>query len=755
MTLVRRAACLVVVCAAACAAAIAAVVPEPTRFDRLVIHHPGSRIGIAAEALEAVAPPEDVWTGWERFRAAHGTSWQVWMDRRSGSVLLAEGEGIPWFGAAERLELGSLEATARSFVLANEGILGVREAELVLDPAASRPGEQGRAVLVFSRAVDGVPVDDERFVLQVNRGRLVSFGATRWGPIARVPSPSFGDITARELLRAYMGLTELDQVEEVAPPRLELLPWPVAATSEGRYTGAPGAGIEHRLAWRLALRVAGEPGTWVGAIDARTGSVLAFFDDDKYAQLKGGVFPVSNDGDCVGLGCELPGFPMPYADVMIGRKRQTTDDMGMFTCGKGSKSTTTNLLGPYVRMTDRCGYINESGNCSSDVDLGTSAGTDCTVPAGHNAGDTHASRVNFYVLNRIKEKGRYWLPGNAWLTGQLNSKVNTSATCNAFWDGTVNFYRSGGGCRNTGEIAGVVAHEYGHGLDQNDGGGYDNPSEAYGDVVAILQDRASCVGRGFFQSRTCSGYGDTCLTCTGIRDMDWDARVRHTPATPANFTASSCGGGGGPCGREVHCESYVPSEAIYDLAVRDLPASGLDADTSWQLAEKLFYSSRQGSGGNAFNCALPSSDGCNASSWFTKLRNADDDDGNLGNGTPHAAAIHAAFARHGIACGAATDPSNQSTSSCPALSGPVVSASSAAGSVTLSWAAVPGAARYLVLRNEVGCGSTSNVIATVTGTSFTDTNLPAAFALSYRVQAQGSNDACESPVSACVEVAAQ
>jgi hypothetical protein len=36
---------------------------------------------------------------------------------------------------------------------------------------------------------------------------------------------------------------------------------------------------------------------------------------------------------------------------------------------------------------------------------------------------------------------------------------------------------------NTGEIAGVFLHEWGHSFDQNDGGGTDNPGEAYGDIT--------------------------------------------------------------------------------------------------------------------------------------------------------------------------------------------------------------------------------------------------------------------------------
>ena len=55
-------------------------------------------------------------------------------------------------------------------------------------------------------------------------------------------------------------------------------------------------------------------------------------------------------------------------------------------------------------------------------------------------------------------------------------------------------------------------------------------------ALAIFQERQSCVGPGFFVDGTCSGYGDTCLTCTGIRDHDWDARQAHTPAQPASRT---------------------------------------------------------------------------------------------------------------------------------------------------------------------------------------------------------------------------
>src|SRR5206468_6248757 len=98
---------------------------------------------------------------------------------------------------------------------------------------------------------------------------------------------------------------------------------------------------------------------------------------------------------------------------------------------------------------------------------------------------------------------------------------------------------------------------------------------------------------------------------------------------------------------------------------------------------------------------------------FTKMRSIDDDDGNLSNGTPHAAAIFAAFNRHKIACGAAGDASNQNTSACPGLPAPTLSATAGSNSVTLSWTTVPGAASYNVLRNDAGCDAGNTIVARV------------------------------------------
>ncbi|HEX4825425.1 MAG TPA: choice-of-anchor J domain-containing protein [Candidatus Polarisedimenticolaceae bacterium] len=735
------------------------------RFDALVIPDPSTVSGVATAPVDSLGTQDALRVRWNAFRAAHGREWQVWLDRRSGAPMLVEGQGMPMIaGAGNALPAGAptsldaLEALMRQFASSNRALLMANDSELVLNRAASGKSGPSSWQVVFDRYVSGVPVLGDRYLFAINNGNLVQFGAPRWTKLTSAPVPDIDAAAARDRLQAYMGITPHDTVKLLEGGALQMLPVRVgegAGAVPGPYTGTVGAGYQSRLIWRVALEIANEPGEWVGLVDARDGTIVAFFDVNEYAQVKGGVFPVSNDGNAPD-GIEKPAYPMPFADITIGASTSFATDMGFFTCSPGGSTATTNLSGRYVNVVDTCGPISQSIACDADLDVGVSAGTDCTVPAGASAGDTHAARSSFYHINRIQEHGRAWLPNNVWLTQQLTDNVNLNQTCNAYWSpsaGTVNFFKSGGGCANTGEIAGVFLHEWGHGLDYNDGGGADNPSEAYADITALMSTHVSCVGRGFYSSppTNCSGYGDACLNCTGIRDQDWDQHASHTPATPQGFLTNDCGGGGGPCGKEPHCESYVSAETMWDLATRDLPAAGMDLPSSWQLADKLWYKSRDGSGGNAYNCALPNSDGCASTSWFSKVRVQDDDDGNLANGTPHAAAIFAAFNRHNIACGNASDASNQSSSSCPSILAPALTTTAGSSSAGLSWTPVANAATYLVLRNDAGCDAGSTIVATVTAptTTYTDSGLANGFAEYYHVQAIGANANCDGVLSNC------
>ncbi len=710
---------------------------DPAARPELTLLDASAPLGVLGERPEAIPGLGKQAAEWTSFARGEGGPWEVWLDRRTRIPLLAQGAGLEWAPGLSAADPRGLETQARAFLLEHQPLFGLDPSELVLSEEGSGPMDADHAILLFERAVGGVPVQDEQVRLYLVRGRLVAFGATGWGKAPDVLAPAVSKDEAAAQAIGHMKLGAGDPVPDVHATDLILVP------------AAEGESVVLRLAWRVVLLLDGDPATWVARVDAATGEIFAFEDETKYDTLRGGVYPMTNDGVCP-EGCQQS-YPLPWTD-MEGAAEAT--GAGRFFCASGS-TVSTELQGSHTRRLDSCGDLFETAVCGKGFDLGSHAGTDCSVAPGSSPGNTAASRTVYYHLNRVQEKARSWLPFLSFPVHPLLAFVNFPGICNAFYNGAVGYFASGGGCTNAGEIGSIVVHEFAHGLDERDGGGYDIPTEGYADTAAVLQERRSCLGENLKPGTLCTGFGDACLECAGIREMDWEKREEMTPATPIRFILTRCPLGNGACGREQHCESHVVAETIFDLATRDLPAMGIDQATAWQLTERLWYISRVGSGGKIFNCALPVSDGCGAGNWFTRMRVVDDDDANLTNGTPHAGAIFAAFARHGIACGLAGDASNRSTPGCPVLAAPELAAVADPDQIDLSWSPVPGATGYRVLRTEVSCDYSQNVIAqTFPGDAeLTDHFPPRDLALHYRVQPLSARTACDGPVSNCVTVA--
>jgi hypothetical protein len=613
---------------------------------------------------------------------------------------------------------------------------------------------QGALIHIYApRMVGGVPVRDAALTATVSHGNLVLLGLNQWGDVAAPAAPAIPAAGARQVVTEHLRAFVVESFG--AEPHLELIP---LARGADAGTVVAGNGYDYRLAWVVTAKVRGDVGAWEALVDATSGLLLSLEDTNQYQTARtvvGGVYPTSNDG-ALPDGVEQPGYPMPYTDVHTGGDTFFTTSGGGAGCADGTIRTT--LSGRYVDIVDVCGAIDEASTGS--LDLGTSAGSDCTVPAGHSAGDTHAARTTYYELNRIMEQARGYLPDNEWLQAPLTANVNINQACNAFWNGsTVNFFRRSlpSGCGNTGELASVVDHEFAHGLDNNAGDTrISRPSEAMGHVLAALRQQDSCVGRGFDLFSTCSGFGDACTSCNGIEDVDF---ARHLSGAPHDLAdAMVCpfaGGSTGPCGRVAFCEAMIVGEAAWDLFARDLrnPATfNYDGHTALELATRLFYLGGQ----NVFNWYTCTSGvaGCNADGGYLNLLAADDDDGDLSNGTPHMSAIFAAFNRHGIAC--ATPAPAVPDSGCPGgpTAAPALSATPLDQGATLSWTPVAGATRYAVFRTEgvKGCDSGKAKVGETAGNSFRDEGLLNGFAYHYTVLPVGAVDSCSGRMSACQTV---
>ena len=300
-------------------------------------------------------------------------------------------------------------------------------------------------------------------------------------------------------------------------------------------------------------------------------------------------------------------------------------------------------------------------------------------------------------------------------------------------------------------------------MDRNDGSSAsleNGTGETYGDFTAVLQTHSSCTGNGFFLSGNCSGYGDACTAARASATWTYAKHASNTPAIPTMLNGSTgyhCGVDPtypGPCGYEGHCESYISTEALWDLAARDLPGMGIDATTAWQIIDRLWYVSRS-TAQAAYTCtpSTLATDGSNAGSLHRVFRVADDCDGDLSNGTPHGQAIWAAFRRHRMNAGGSGANANQTqVGCCPSLTAPTATGTLGTNSVTVNWGAVAGASTYNVFRNESSCTAGFTLVGNTASTSLTDNTIIGGITYYYRVQAVGTTAACSGPMGPCMTI---
>ena len=185
-------------------------------------------------------------------------------------------------------------------------------------------------------------------------------------------------------------------------------------------------------------------------------------------------------------------------------------------------------------------------------------------------------------------------------SARIPTRVNIADSCNAFYHPsfvTINFFQAGGGCPNT-AYSDVVLHEYGHAVDHAKGdildGGY---SEGFGDALALIGTRQSCLGRDFFGAGTC------------LR-----------PATDLIMWPPAPGDGVHTIGRRYAGFTWELIEQLKNT---------FDDDGAFGIAERLVLGAA---------AASPSDIPDAVHLMFL----VDDDDGNLANGTPHFEALAAA-----------------------------------------------------------------------------------------------------------------
>lgn len=506
---------------------------------------------------------------WQDFLAGEGTGWTVRFDEDTGAPYRMFGTGIPVDTSSEFAVLSGV----RAFLGRHADLLRVSPKRLS-GGIASYAEHLDTWYVEIPVRYDGLPVYRGSVQARVKHGNLVLLGVEAYDGVPRE------------------GEAVIDASEAVA-----------IAIDLG-----PAAGVDHRVLssaplWLPLKRgndltlvrafevhtITQDPiGEWISFVDAETGELLNVHNDVRFYEIRGEHHPRHP-------GQELTTSPLYELQVITPNGNIYTDANGQFSADGGS--FTAQLRGRDIRVRDaRDGQIS-----GADFTAG-----DYTLRAGSSI--TQAELNTFIATQDIQEWGRRVAPDVNVGNNNMVANVNVDGSCNAFYSpnqSSINFYRESSRCNNTGLIADVVYHEWGHGFHAWSlrTGTYDGSlGEGTGDIIAALQTRDAIMAPYFNKNGS------------GIRNMGPD-RVY-----PRDVVG------------EVHTDGLIFAGALWDLIGVLEPEYG--RDEAEQIVGELL------AGALKAGPTIPSSG--------EEILLADDDDGNLGNGTPHFCEIVDAFGRHGL-----------------------------------------------------------------------------------------------------------
>lgn len=526
--------------------------------------------------------------------AATGT-WEATWDMATGVPRRMWGAGVAAPGSVA--SAGLAEQFARHMLASHVDLLAPGSLASDFTLVSNQLDGDIRAV-GFAQTAHGYRVVGGQVSFLFKRDRLVIIGSEA------LPDVAIAAPTAR--------LARPAQMHSALRAAVALPAAPIAA--EGGDVILPLVGDDAVIGYRLVTPMAidgGADGRYTGYVDPASGQVIALVQRNQYATgtvLYRGVdrYPGRGRLDVAAA----------RARVAVNSVPTTTSPSGSVTWTPETQATVqTSIVGDLAIVVNKA-----AGGAAATSTLTLDPGSQTIWDASGND-DDDAQVIAYLGINAAKEYVRAHLdPAMATLDQQLVVNVNIDQGCNAFFDGTaVNLFRRTARCENTGRIEDVVLHEYGHRVHTAEivagVGSFDAAmSEGAADFFAASITGDSAVGRGFT-------FTDVPLRELDPPDLEW--------TWPRDIG-------------EIHRTGMIYGGIFWDLRKQFIAELGTDAGIA--LVNKLFVGSLR------YAVDIPSS--------LVAALAVDDDDGNLGNGTPHECAIRAAFGNHGVrmASGAVTAP---------------------------------------------------------------------------------------------------
>jgi len=535
---------------------------------------------------------------WQAFRSENG----IW------NVKFNEASAMPHraFGQPIQMNAQNEQEAAELFMAEHLNEFGVNDLDLNFDSNISN----GKHSWVnFKQFHQGLEVLWSRMVVKVTpEMKVIMFGADVFTDIELSVTPVLSANEALASAKADFAETTFESIND----NLAILP----IMENGDYV--------FHLVYLANVHIMGDfqiPGKYFTIIDANNGEIL--YRQNEVHACGPGCAHDSEDEELVivnanvrGTGfIEDPTVPlevlnMPHIDVNLNGTVFTADENGnLATNETGPIDATIPMEGLFSRV------INQTTGITPEVNMVLMEGdNEVTFDLDANVNEISA----YHSTNVIHDYMKTILPTYTGLDFPLPTNVDINEqTCNAFYDGTINFFvdLNDNTCVALSKVADVVYHEYGHGINgtfyNSLGSVFQNGgmNEGYADVWGFAPNIDPVLGNG-------------------LNPQNPEDFVRRYDLDPKVFPEDLVG--------QVHSDGEIIAGAWWDLYEdlgNDMPATmalfalaypGLQANTP------------NGNEGEAFFDVL------------VDALQADDDDGDLTNGTPNSGAITEAFAEHGI-----------------------------------------------------------------------------------------------------------
>jgi len=516
-----------------------------------------------------------------------------WFQRLSGphgGFRSIWGEGVD-FGSEVTDDSQAALAAAERFWQDSAHLLPRGLAAEQLIPVANSEN-RGVRIVTHLQTMDGVPVLGTANYLVFVAGRLVLIGV-RDLPAADIDGTPLVDVaqaaqTARDMIGAFGIQATAGDVS------LAVLPSVV--------DDSIGFRLVHAVELKTAL------GRFTAYIDARTGEAYALRDERLF--LDGTVELRVHERHPMS---DLIEVPAAHMALSAGSDDTHTDADGAFSATGDPLDVLAFLSGWYVDVNNQAG---------SDLLLDTTIGDGETILWTDDTEFGQAQLDAYHFVIQARAHIRELVDDMVWLDSTTVANTNVYDMdgdtapdyCNAWSDGeTINFLQAGGswGCTNTAQNGDIVHHEWGHSFHIQSVymGSFvfdDAASEGFADSTAVMLSHDHVVAPYFTEG----GYS--------IRDVEPDKVWPNDQASDPHETGLIVGG------------------ALWDLRKALVEEHGDPA--GHEVLDEIFVQIVR------LTSDIPS--------IYEATLVADDDNGNLVDGTPNFCTIYDAYDLHGLISGA-------------------------------------------------------------------------------------------------------